>query len=193
MAELILASTSRYRIELMQRLGVPFHAVAHLVDERAAEPAGAGPDQIARTLARLKADSLAAAYPGACILGSDQLVDLDGRALGKPGSEPAARAQLATLAGRAHRLVTAVCLRRPDGGHDDALDVHEMRVRALSEDEIARYVARDQPLDCAGSYRIEAGGIALFASISGADFTAIVGLPLIAVAAMLRRAGFMVP
>jgi septum formation protein len=190
---LVLASTSTYRRELMDRLGVPYLATPHLIDERAAEPPGAGPDAIARTLARLKADSLAALHPGAHILGSDQVVDVDGRTLGKPGTPEAACAQLAALAGRAHRLVTAVCLRSPDGQHQEALDVHVMHVRALDAGEIARYVARDAPLDCAGSYRIEAGGIALLERIEGADFTAIIGMPLITVAAMLRRCGFAAP
>jgi len=190
---LVLASTSRYRIELMDRLGVPYSAHAHLIDERAAEPHGADPLTIATTLARLKADSLAAAHPGAHILGSDQLVDLDGHTLGKPGSAEAARAQLRQLSGRTHRLLTALCLRHPDGRHDQAIDVHVMHLRPLDDGEIERYVARDQPLDCAGSYRIEAGGIALVHRIEGSDFTAIIGLPLIAVSNLLRAAGFQVP
>jgi septum formation protein len=126
------------------------------------------------------------------VLGADQLVDLDGDVLGKPGSAEGARSQLRRLAGRVHRLITAVAL---VGGEEPevALDVHRMSVRALDDAEIGRYVAADDPAGCAGSYKVERLGIALFDRIDGGDATAIVGLPLMVVCSMLRRAGWALP
>lgn len=196
---LVLASTSRYRVELLSRLGVPYRAVAHGCDERAVdatvprEPAESYDARIALTLAIAKADSLAAEHPEALILGSDQVVCRDGEIFGKPGTAEAACAQLGRLAGREHRIVTAVSLRVPGGVHRSHVDVHTMRMRPLTAEAIARYVARDEPLDCAGSYRIESLGIALFEAIEGADHTAIMGLPLTAVVALLNSAGLAIP
>jgi septum formation protein len=190
---LVLASTSRYRRELLDRLGLAYVAVAHEADERAPELQGMAPDALAARLARDKAESIAARHPEAFILGSDQVVDLDGEALGKPGSVEAAVAQLHRLAGRAHRLVTAVALRHPGGWTDEASDVHLMTMRDLDEPALRRVVERDQPLDCAGAYRIEASGIALFDRVEGADFTAIMGLPMLTVVRLLVKAGFELP
>ena len=188
---LVVATTSAYRLALLDRLGMPYRAVAHRADERALEPSGpdATPEHVALTLARAKADSLAADFPDALILGSDQVVALDGELLHKPGTAAAAVAQLRRLAGRTHRIVTAVALRRPDGTHDTHVDVHHMHMRALPEAALAAYVAADQPLDCAGSYKIEGRGIALFESAAGQDYTGIIGLPLTAVVTLLTRAG----
>ncbi len=189
--KLVLASTSRYRRELLDRLGVAYVAAAHRCDESQA-PAGT-PTEVAATLADGKAASLASEYPAAHILGSDQVVDLDGAILGKPGTAEAALRQLEQLAGRTHRLITAASLRSPDGGWQRVVEVHTLRMRTLSAAERDRYVAAEAPLDCCGSYRIEGLGIALFERIEGGDFTAIVGLPLMAVAQMLRRAGAAIP
>lgn len=191
--ELVLASQSRYRRELLDRLKIPYVAASHECDERALEPAGASPDEVARALARAKAESLARRYPDACILGSDQVVDVDGAILGKPRDRADALAQLALLQGREHRLITAVALRLPDGSVDEGVEVHIMRMRPLGAEERARYVDMDTPLDCCGSYRIESRGIALFEEIRGSDFTAIMGLPLMTVVSMLRRAGAALP
>ena len=190
---LVLASTSPYRRALLDRLGVAHEAVAHRADERAPGPAGETPDALSVRLAGAKADSVAALRPGAIILASDQVVDLDGDILGKPGDAEAAVAQLGRLSGRTHRLLTAVALRHPDGRTETALDVHRMTMRVLDEATRRRYVTRDAPIDCAGAYRIESLGIALFDAIEGADFTAIVGLPLVTVARLLRTAGFAIP
>jgi septum formation protein len=188
---LVIATTSAYRLALVDRLGIPYTAVAHRADERALEPSGPGatPEHIALTLARAKADSLADLHPDALILGSDQVVALDGELLHKPGTAANAVAQLRRLAGRTHRIVTAVALRHPDGHTDTHVDVHEMRMRALSGAALAAYVAADQPLDCAGSYKIEGRGIALFEAAAGQDYTGIIGLPLTAVVTLLARAG----
>jgi septum formation protein len=127
------------------------------------------------------------------VLGSDQLVDLDGKVLGKPGSLAAAKDQLARLSGRTHRLITAVVLVCPGGLVHRHVDVTTLSMRALGSEEIARYVALDRPTDCAGSYKIERLGISLFTRISCEDFTAIPGLPLMAVTGLLRREGFLIP
>ncbi|MBI4613705.1 MAG: septum formation protein Maf [Planctomycetes bacterium] len=188
-APLVLASSSRYRIALLERLGIPFQAVGHRCEERSAAPAAVSPEEVVRALARAKAESLRAEFPSALILGSDQVVELDGELLGKPGTQEAAVKQLLRLQGREHRLVTAVALSRPGGPTEVEIDVHQLRMRSLSDAEIRHYVERDRPLDCAGSYRFESLGIALFEGILGEDATAIVGLPLIRTISMLARAG----
>jgi septum formation protein len=186
--ELIVATTSRYRLALLDRLGLRYRGVAHRVDERAAEPEGS-PEHVATTLARAKAESLAEAFPDALLLGSDQVVALGDELLHKPGDAANAVAQLARLAGRTHRIITAVALRHPDGSVDTHLDVHTMRMRALPEAALRAYVAADEPYDCAGSYKIEGLGIALFEAAAGEDYTGIIGLPLTAVVRLLARAG----
>ena len=187
---LVLASTSAARRALLERLGVSFDTLAPECDEERIR--GATPADTARARAIAKAESVARSHPEATVLGSDQLVDLDGEIVGKPGTSERARAQLARLSGRAHRLVTAVALIGP-GTRSVHVDTCTLRMRALGEDEIARYVSADAPEACAGSYRIESRGIALFEAIEGADHTAIVGLPLMQTAAMLRDAGWSIP
>jgi septum formation protein len=189
---IVLASTSRYRRELVRRLGLEVEAMAPAFDERAAEAAlgAASTEEVARALALGKAQSLAAQLGDALVLGGDQIAEIDGERLHKPGTAENARAQLRRLAGRTHRLVTAVALVRASDRRAEVLvDVHRLTMRPLSDEAIARYVERDQPLDCAGSYRVEELGIALFERIEGADFTAIVGLPLTLVVTLLGRLG----
>ncbi len=195
MPSLVLASGSVYRRRLVARLVADHDATDHRVDEDAlqAEMKGAIPDAVAAALAIAKAASIAGDHPESYVLGSDQVVDVDGAILGKAGSVEGARAQLKQLAGRNHRLVTAVCLRGPDGTERTHTDVHLMRMRSLSDDEIARYVDADRPLDCCGAYKIESLGISLFDATIGDDPTAIEGLPLMAVARMLREAGWALP
>jgi septum formation protein len=193
MRQLVLASTSPYRRDLLRRLDIPFDAAAPAIDEEA-EKLGPGrgllPEELVRYLARRKAESLAERYPDALIIGSDQAVELDGRILGKPGTEENAVRQLLALAGRTHRLLTAVTLfDARTGESEQALDVHEVELRRLSEAEIRAYVARDRPIDCAGAYKAEGLGIALFERLTGDDFTAVVGLPLTRVVALLARFG----
>lgn len=188
MTRLVLASTSRYRKELIERLGVHVETRAPDFDERAAESL-LGPcsvEEVARALATGKASSLAPELHDAIVIGADQIAEIDGERLHKPGSEENARAQLRRLAGRSHRLVTAVTvLRTRDRRAESIVDVHRLTMRPLSDAQIARYVARDRPLDCAGSYKIESLGIALFERIEGNDFTAIIGLPLTALVTLL--------
>jgi septum formation protein len=189
---LVLASTSRYRKELLARLGVPFLAAAPGCDEEAFKSRGLSPRGLAEALATAKAESLRGRFPGAAILGSDQVATVDGDVLGKPGSHEAAAAQLARLSGRTHLLITAVSLAH-DGGVLRHTDVARLTMRPLARAAIERYVAADDPVDCAGAYKLEGRGIALFSSVEAADATAIVGLPLIAVTAMLAALGFEIP
>lgn len=189
---LVLASTSRYRGELLARLAVPFVAAAPDCDEDAYKARGLAPQELAETLALVKAESLRAAYPGAAILGGDQLAAIDGEILGKPGSAAAASAQLARLAGRTHTLFTAVALVLGDRALRHT-DVTHLTMRPLSAEQIARYVAADAPLDCAGSYKLERLGIALFVRIESADHTAVTGLPLLALTGMLAEIGIVTP
>ncbi len=189
---IVLASTSRYRRELVERLGLHVEATAPDLDERAVEQA-MGPvptEELARMLSLRKARSLAGRFPDALIVGADQIAEVGGERLHKPGTEENARGQLRRLAGRAHRLVTAVTVLRARDLHGESIvDVHTLTMRPLSDAAIERYVAREKPLDCAGSYKIEAAGIALFERVEGVDFTAIVGLPLTALVTLLLRFG----
>ncbi|HEX6986695.1 MAG TPA: nucleoside triphosphate pyrophosphatase [Planctomycetaceae bacterium] len=192
--DLILASTSPYRRALLERLGVAFRCVPPGVDEDAMKRETADPVRLAERLAAAKADAVAARFPEAVVIGSDQLAAIDGEVLGKPGTPDRAVDQLERLAGRTHELVTAVCvLRRSDGARRAHVDRTRLSMRPLSREELARYVALDAPTDCAGAYKIESAGIALFERIETEDFTAITGLPLIATVRMLREFGIAVP
>lgn len=191
MPDLVLASTSPYRRELLARLGVPFRCAAPGVDEAEVKRALPGAAAVAE-LARRKARAVAALHRDAVVIGSDQGALLDGAMLDKPGTAANASAQLEALAGRTHELHTAVAIAHP-GGLAEFAEVTRLSMRPLSPAEIARYVAADQPLDCAGSYKIERLGIALFERIDGADWTAIEGLPLLRLAAELRALGVALP
>ena len=186
---LILASTSVYRRALLDRLGLPFAVARPEVDETPLP--GETPEAMVVRLARAKAEAVGGA--NAWAIGSDQTAELDGRPLGKPGTVGNAIAQLAAMSGREVRFLTAVCVAGPDGRRHEALDVTVVRFRTLAADEIARYVERERPLDCAGSFKSEGLGIALFEAIENRDPTALIGLPLIATARLLREAGFAVP
>jgi septum formation protein len=191
MADLVLASTSRYRRELLERLGTPFESVAPEFDEAAARKE-TSPIALARALANGKAAAVAKANKKAVVVGCDQVVALGEEILGKPGSADAAKAQLQKLAGQPHMLITAVSVHK-GSDVEEFVDVTTLRMRKLDKKEIDRYVERDQPTDCAGSYKIERAGIALFDKIEGEDHTAIVGLPLLKLAAILRKFGLQVP
>lgn len=188
---LLLASTSPYRRELLARLGLPFDTLAPGVDET--PRAGEAPSAMVQRLARDKAAAVAGNLEDTWVIGSDQAAELDGRPLGKPGSRDAAVAQLEALSGRVVPFHTAVALAHADGRLACALDTTRVRVRALSAAEIARYVALEPAWDCAGSFKAEALGITLFDAIETQDPTALVGLPLIATARLLRQAGFPAP
>ena len=188
---LILASTSRYRRELLQRLRLPFDVAAPGTDE-AALP-GEPPQALARRLAAAKATAIASHMPGAWVIGSDQVAELDGIALGKPGTRDAAVSQLASMSGREVVFRTAVSVVHGDGRAFHAEDATIVRFRGLDDAEIGRYVDAEQPFDCAGSFKSEGLGIALFEAIETQDPTALIGLPLIATARLLRQAGYALP
>jgi septum formation protein len=186
---LVLASTSRYRRELLARLGLEFECASPGVDETAR--AEESPDVLALRLAQAKAAAVAATIEGpALVIGSDQSLELDGRILGKPGSVDVACAQLAAASGRRVRFHTAIVVIRTDDKRQAAhLDATDVEFRRLDSETIRRYVERERPLDCAGSFKSEGLGIALFERIDNADPTALIGLPLIATARMLRDMG----
>jgi septum formation protein len=185
---LVLASTSRYRRELLTRLGLPFEAVApRYAEEHDLDP---DPERLVVELAARKAESLAADFPDALIVGSDQVAAIDGEILTKPGTAERALAQLERLAGREHRLLTGLVVLEPRTGRSErTLDIHTLRLRALSRTQLQRYIEVESPLDCAGSYKIEGRGIALFESMRGDDYTGIVGLPLTRLVELLGRFG----
>jgi septum formation protein len=185
---LILGSTSRYRRELLERLRLPFLVEAPQVDETPLP--GEAPAALAQRLALAKARAVAALHPQAVVIGSDQVADLDGRPLGKPGSHERAAAQLRLLSGRQAVFHTAVAVVRADTSFEEvALAPVTVRFRALTDDEIEHYLRLEEPYDCAGSAKCETLGIALLEAIDSDDPTALVGLPLIRTCRMLREAG----
>ena len=191
-AQLILASTSIYRRQLLDRLALRYTVVSPAVDE--SPRAGETPPALAERLAHAKADAVAALHPEAWVIGSDQVTERDGVALGKPGDHTNAVTQLRTASGRVLRFHTAVCLRCVAA--EAALvyrDVTDVAFRTLDDASIERYLRSERPYDCAGSFKSEGLGIALFESIRSDDPTALIGLPLIALARMLREAGFDIP
>jgi len=188
---LLLASTSPYRRELLSRLRIPFDVARPEVDETPSP--GELPLALAQRLAAAKAATIAMREGNAWVIGSDQVAELDGQPLGKPGGREQALAQLAAMSGSSVAFRTALCVMHRDLGRFDAVDTTVVRFRGLAGDEIARYVDAEQPFDCAGSFKSEGLGIALFEAIETTDPTALVGLPLIATAQLLRRAGFALP
>ena len=188
---LILGSTSRYRRELLDRLGLPFEVVSPDVDETPRR--GEAPADLARRLALAKARAVAARRPDCIVIGSDQVADLEGEPLGKPGDHARATAQLQRMRGRSVIFQTAVAVVCAQAGFEQQ-DLAPVRVafRALTDTEIEDYLRAEQPYDCAGSAKSEGLGIALLDAIDSDDPTALVGLPLIRTCRMLRAAGLRV-
>lgn len=186
--ELILASTSRYRRELLERLRVPFSVRAPEVDE-SARP-GESPAVVASRLALEKARAVAKAQPAAVVIGSDQVADLEGQAIGKPGTHECAQTQLRAMSGKTlvfHTAVAVVCIAR--GYEAQAIVPVTVRLRKLGDAEIEHYLRTETPYDCAGSAKVETLGIALLESVESDDPTALVGLPLIRTCELLRAVG----
>jgi septum formation protein len=184
----ILASTSRYRRELMNRLRLPFEVQSPEVDETAMD--GESPSMLAERLALAKAEALAKRFPDAVVIGSDQVADLQGHALGKPGTHARAVEQLRRMSGQTLIFQTAVAVVCRASGFSQR-DIAPVRVvfRDLSDAAIEAYLQAEQPYDCAGSAKSEGLGIALLDAIDSDDPTALVGLPLIRTCRMLRAAG----
>ena len=189
---LILASTSRYRRELLSRLGLVFDAVAPEVDETPAP--GESPRPLAERLALAKAREVARRHPEALVIGADQVADLHGEPLGKPGNHERATAQLQRMSGQTVIFQTALTVCCVATGFEQSdLAAVRVRFRPLNAGEIERYLRAEQPYDCAGSAKSEGLGIALLDAIDSDDPTALVGLPLIRTARLLRAAGMVIP
>ena len=186
--ELILASTSRYRRELLERLRIPFRALSPDTDETPLP--GEAPAALAERLALAKARALAARFPDAVVIGADQVADVDGSAIGKPGDHARAVEQLRAMSGRTIVFQTALAVVRASAGFAEVRRVPvPVRFRALGDAEIEFYLRAEQPYDCAGSAKCETLGIALLEAIESDDPTALIGLPLITTCALLRAAG----
>ena len=185
---LILGSTSRYRRELLERLHLPFTVQSPEVDESPLR--GEPPAVLALRLALAKAHAVAASQPHAVVIGADQVADLDGEPIGKPGTHDRATAQLRRMRGRSVVFQTAVAVVcHASGFEGSALVPATVRFRMLDDVEIERYLRLEEPYDCAGSAKCETLGIALLDAIESDDPTALIGLPLIRTCALLRGAG----
>jgi septum formation protein len=189
---LVLASGSRYRAELLERLRLPFSCTAPNVDESLLP--GEDAARLTTRLARAKAEVVARANPSAAVIGSDQVAEYRGRIIGKPGTASQAEMQLLEFSGQEVRFHTAVavCCVACDLLLEDAVTT-DVRFRDLEIGEVRRYVALERPLDCAGGFKSESAGPVLLQSMHSNDPTAIIGLPLIALSAMLRQVGFTLP
>jgi septum formation protein len=189
---LILASTSRYRRELLERFRLPFEVRSPEVEE--SPIAGEAPEARARRLSLAKAQAVAASYPERVVIGADQVAACEGAILDKPGDAAVATAQLRTQSGRSVEFFSAVAVVWAQRDVRDVfVDQTSVRLRTLTDPEIAAYLRLDEPYDCAGSLRSEALGTALCESIRSADPTGLLGLPLIRLAASLRACGFALP
>ncbi|MCI6529728.1 MAG: Maf family nucleotide pyrophosphatase [Mesosutterella sp.] len=184
---LILASSSRYRRELLDRLGIAYEAIASDIDESSLD--GETPLQTSQRLAVEKARFVAKSHPGAVVIGSDQVADLGGKKLGKPHTRERAVEQLLAMQGRTVTFYTALAVIAPDGTARERLSATEVRMRPLSRETIEAYVDREKPFDCAGSAKIESLGIALMESVKSDDPTSLIGLPLIALTTLLAQSG----
>ena len=188
--KLILASTSVYRKELLGRLGIPFEVVSPKVDETPL--AGETTETLALRLAKAKAAAVASLNPEAWVIGSDQVADLCGAAIGKPGNFERALAQLQLMRGSIVTFHTALCLMHGDTETTICIPT-EVKFRNLKDDVLEAYLHAEEPYDCAGSAKSEGMGISLLEYIRSDDPTALIGLPLIALSGLLRDAGFLIP
>ena len=187
---LILASTSVYRRELLERLGIPFTVVSPELDETPLP--GESTLELALRLAKAKAAAVSKDYPDAWVIGSDQVADLCGAAIGKPGNFERAMAQLQLMRGSTVTFHTALCIMK--GDMETTLSVPtEVSFRKLSDEILESYLLTEEPYDCAGSAKSEGMGITLLEAIKSDDPTALIGLPLIALTGLLRDAGFVIP
>lgn len=192
MQALLLASSSPYRRELLQRLQLPFSWASPDIDESARD--GETGAQLVRRLAESKARALTARYPEHCIIGSDQVAQLDGRILGKPGNPQQAEQQLLACSDRRVDFLTGLCVYDPISKQTEThVELFQVCFRPLQPAQIQRYLAKEQPYDCAGSFRMEGLGISLFQALIGRDPNSLIGLPLIALIDMLQRRGYAIP
>lgn len=189
---LILASSSKYRKKLLQRFNIPFDCRSPDIDE--SPKAHESPFELVGRLATEKAQSVSTENPQAVVIGSDQIAVFEGRIVSKPGGHEMARQQLSSFSGQVVEFQTAVSvICHASGFQEQHTDSTRVSFRQLQSDEINRYLESDKPFDCAGAFKAESLGIVLFESITSEDPTALIGLPLIRTAAMLRRAGLRLP
>ena len=192
MPRLILASGSPYRRTQLEQLRLPFEVVEPNVDEGEWKAVVTSPRALALKLATKKAEAVAQSHLGSIVIGGDQLVSFESEVLGKPGTADNAVEQLLRLCGKPHDLITAVVVLH-EGRLTTHVDETRLWMRAIDRESAERYVDVDRPLDCAGAYKIESLGIALFEKIESQDHTAITGLPLLAITRLLRERGIAVP
>ena len=191
-ARLILASSSKYRKLQLQRFGIPFDSESPEIDETALN--NESPRELVERLAEKKAQVISRKYPQAVVIGSDQLAVFDGQIIGKPGNHEAATKQLSSFSGQIVEFLTAVSvLCRDTDFSEQYTDCTRVCFRNLRDEEIERYLQTEKPYDCAGAFKAESLGIVLFDRIISEDPTALIGLPLIRTAAMLRDAGLLLP
>lgn len=186
---LILASTSKYRSALLAQLGLEFEAVNPGVDEDKIKTGTHTPEELALILSRLKAEAVFVRRPNSCVIGSDQVCHLSGEIFSKPHTIERASEQISIMQGKAHELLTAVTIFSPSGV-ESFVNKTTLHMRRLTLSQINSYVKNDLPLDCAGSYKLESGGIKLFEKIEMSDHTAIIGLPLIELTSRLLKLGY---
>jgi septum formation protein len=191
MHRIVLGSTSKYRRALLERLGLSFDVAKPLIDEEkvkiSLEKQGVTPLEMAQKLAKAKGESLRT--ENQLIIGGDQLVQCEGKILGKPHNPKRAVEQLMSMRGKTHEIITAVCICTPSE-NIEFHDIAKLTMKNLTQKELEDYVALDQPLDCAGSYKIEKNGRSLFSRIEAQDFTAIEGLPLLSLSKILQNLGY---
>jgi septum formation protein len=190
--KLMLASSSKYRKMLLKRFGIPFDCLAPDIDETVLPQES--PHELVERLASQKSATVCRQYPRAVVIGSDQLAVFEGQIIGKPGAHQAALEQLTSFSGKVVEFLTSVSVQSLESGfHEQHTDCTRVWFRTLQREEIVRYLEQEKPFDCAGAFKAESLGVVLFERIISEDPTALIGLPLIKVAAMLRRAGLQLP
>lgn len=185
--KLLLASSSPYRRELLNRLRIPFEHASPDIDESTL--AGETASAYVVRLAREKAAALRLQWPGYWIIGSDQSCVINGQICSKPGTEANAIGQLAAASGKTVTFLTGLCLLSPEGDEFTLCEPFHVQFRTLTSADIQRYVQLEQPLDCAGSFKVEGLGITLFEKLDGRDVNSLIGLPLIGLCELMRNAG----
>ena len=190
--QIVLASTSPYRAQQLRDFGLEFTAKAPLFDEEGFKATKLSPSHLCRTLAFKKAESLKSTHPNDIIIGADQLVSFKKKVLGKPHTRENAIAMLQKMSGRTHRLITSLCVLHKNKIYSKTI-IAKIRLRKLSREEVISYIYRDNPLDCAGSYKFERSGLSLVQSMSVSDPSSLTGLPLISLTRFLRKTGEPIP
>ncbi len=189
---LVLASTSPYRAQLLTRLGLPFETASPEVDESPFPDEA--PERLVTRLARAKAEAVAGSYPDSLVIGSDQVAVVEGHVLGKPGDRDNAIRQLQQASGKSVRFLTGLCLFNSRTGRAQVVcEPYQVHFRQLSPEQVTRYVDRERPFNCAGSFKSEGLGIVLFERFEGEDPNALIGLPLIRLVDMLTSEGVELP